>query len=288
VLSVLKKLFSILTVIYFTFNTNKLYAQRWEIGGLLGGTNYIGDLAKDPNLSQTGVGINLWGRYNLNRHFAYRFGVGFGKIQGDDAQYKSNQLRGLSFRSNVWELTNIMEFNFEPFGLTHPKNKRSTFYVFSGINLFAFNPQAQYNGKWVDLQPLGTEGQYLDGGKGGYSKISVAIPMGGGIKYKLTPNWIFGFEIGYRKTYTDYLDDVSGLYPDLSELYKKNGAAAVALSDPSTISSSSGEGRSAKNDMRGDSHLKDWYIFSGITITYRFANRSCYYTGKHRKYQLVD
>lgn len=287
-LSVLKKAVQLLIVIIYITSSNNVTAQRWEIGGLLGGTNYLGDISKEPTISKTHIGINLWGRYNISRHFSYRFGVGFGQISGADSLQPATELRGLSFKSNIWELTNIIEFHFRPFGLSHPQNKKSSFYVFTGINAFYFNPKAHYQGNWVELQPLATEGQNLDGGKGKYSRISVSIPMGAGYKFKFSRKWILGFEVGYRKTYTDYLDDVSGNYPDLVELNKVNGPTAVALSDPSSVNAGVGEIRSAKNDMRGDSHLKDWYVFAGITLTYRIEPIYCAFPPRTRRFHNVD
>lgn len=291
----------IINIIVYTlvnFLPQRCNAQRWEIGGLLGSTNYIGDINKNPVITQSRPGINLWGRRNLTRHFSYRFGIGYGQIRGHDSLSSAGKLRGLGFKSNIWEFSNIFEFHYNPFGLqhmrkshiglTHPKNKRSSFYVFTGISVFAFNPKGYQDGKWTALQPLGTEGQTLEGGKGAYSKISVAIPFGAGIKYKMTDNWIFGVEIGYRTTFTDYLDDVSGNYPDLNKLAQKNGLVAVGFSDPTTKNSLGGEGLSSAGDMRGDRQHRDWYIFSGITISYRFTPISCVYRSKRRRFQNVD
>lgn len=264
------------------------FAQRWEVGGLIGGTNYLGEISKEPNIINTNLGLNLWGRYNISRHFSYRFGLGYGTINGHDSLTPANESRGLGFRSRIWEFSNIIEFHYRPFGLEHPRNKRSTFYVLTGLNLFYFNPQTFYNNKWIDLQPLGTEGQFLEGGSGPYSRISVSVPMGIGYKYKYKRNWIIGFEVGYRYTYTDYLDDVSGLYPDFEQLRDANGITAVTLSDPTVSDNNIGDARSSKNDMRGDNHLNDWYAFAGITISYRFINSRCWGTYKKKRFNLVD
>lgn len=276
------KVYLLLSVISLSFLTTK--GQKWEIGGLLGASNYIGDISKDPNIKQTQPAANFWVRYNLDRHFSYRMGLGFGRVTATDSLYSGNKLRGLNFRSNIIEFSNIFEFHYNPFGREHPQNKRSTFYVLSGISFFYFNPQGKLNGKWVSLQPLGTEGQNLDKGHGSYSKISVAIPMGAGVKYKLTPNWIFGFEIGYRYTFTDYLDDVSGTYPNLAALRATNGKVAAIFSDPTSQT----KAISTEGDMRGDPHLKDWYIFSGVTISYRFTPIRCWDTRKRKRFNLVD
>ena len=96
-----------------------------------------------------------------------------------------------------------------------------------GIAAFKHNPQAQAPefdlngnplpeaGQWVDLQPLGTEGQNLSGGKP-YNLIQLAIPIGIGVKVRLPDNFDAHIEIGFRQLFTDYIDDVSGKYPDLS------------------------------------------------------------------------
>lgn len=274
---------TLLVVIIIISSALTIVAQRWEIGGLIGGSNYLGDIAKEPNINNTNLGVNLWGRYNISRHFSYRFGLGYGTIDGHDSLYPSSKSRGLGFRSRIFELSNIFEFHYNPFGLIHPKNKKSTFYVLSGLNLFYFNPQAQINGDWINLQPLATEGQNLDGGKGKYSRVSVSIPMGAGYKHMISRNWIIGLEVGYRYTYTDYLDDVSGNYPDLEELRAKNGLTAVTFSDPSVSNADPSLSRSAKNDMRGDAHLNDWYLFAGVTLTYRIVNIRCWGTHKQTR-----
>lgn len=285
-LPVLARLIKFIILTTILFNFSQASGQRWEIGGLIGGINYTGDLAKDPILSQTSPGINLWGRYNLNRHFSYRFGGAYGRIQGHDSLTPAGKVRMLSFRSPIVEFSNIIEFHFKPFGRYHPRNKKFTYYVLTGLNLFYFKPQGNFEGTWVDLQKLGTEGQYLEGGKGGYGRINVSIPVGAGIKFR-AGNWIYGFEVAYRKTFTDYLDDVSGNYPDLNELRAKNGTTAVYFSDPTTRRPGL-EPRSAKNDMRGDPHLKDWYIFAGFTISYRFTPVMCVFQPRAKRFKSID
>ena len=102
-------------------------------------------------------------------------------------------------------------------------------YIFLGVAAFHHNPQAKAPefdlsctplpeaGKWVNLQPLGTEGQYVAGGNP-YSLIQLAIPLGLGVKVRLPDNLDFNFEIGFRQLFTDYIDDVGGPYPNLAEL----------------------------------------------------------------------
>ncbi|MDX5321255.1 MAG: hypothetical protein LPK45_09075, partial [Bacteroidota bacterium] len=92
-----------------------------------------------------------------------------------------------------------------------------------------------------------------------------------------SPNWILGAELGVRKTFTDHLDDVGGMYPDLNALRQKEGNTAAALSDRSGELVGS-EQLSQQGDFRGDSQIKDWYYIAGITLTYRFTPIRCMFT----------
>ena len=143
--------------------------------------------------------------------------------------------------------------------------------IFSGISIYNFNPEAENSlGQWVDLQPLGTEGQgttaYPDRKK--YSRTQIAIPMGGGVKISLNNNLNIAFSFSARKTYTDYLDDVSTTYPGTPTEF---GASNIEMSDPTYTH--------AKDEQRGNELKDDWYYYSGITISFRLNNdtKGCNY-----------
>ncbi len=70
------------------------------------------------------------------------------------------------------------------------------------------------NGEWVDLKPLRTEGQGLIPGREEYKLTQLNIPMGIGVKYFLTETFHVSSEVLHRKTFTDYIDDVSTNYVD--------------------------------------------------------------------------
>lgn len=254
------------------FFQSYVQAQYWEAGGFIGGSNYNGELAQRVVLAETNLSIGAFGKYNFTEYVSWRFGVNYAKVSGGDYNFENYQNRNLSFFSHLWELDNRLEFNFVRFG-TGVLAKRSSTFLFTGINLFYFNPKARYNGNIVQLHPLGTEGQMLDNKKN-YSRINVALPIGLGYKYSLSPNWVLGVELGIRKTFTDHLDDVSGTYPNFELLQAKNGSAAVALSDRSGEINS--RTRSAnEGDFRGDPAIKDWYYIAGITLSYRFSRIRC-------------
>jgi len=135
-----------------------------------------------------------------------------------------------------------------------------------GISGFWFNPQGQLNGKWYNLQPLGTEGQGIIPTRKKYSRIQPAIPYGIGFKYGLDRKWSVGLEFGVRKTFTDYIDDVSTTYFDKELIREQYGDIAAQLSDPS-----SGEHPqwTASGQQRGDAKDKDAYMYMTINVVYK-------------------
>ncbi|MFM2136323.1 MAG: hypothetical protein RL021_1723 [Bacteroidota bacterium] len=243
-------------------------AQYNEAGVLIGWSTYKGDLS--PHLFKTysnNLAGGLYFRHNWNRHWSWKVALNFGKVSAEDADsdIPFNIDRNLSFQSGIFDISPLIEFNFLPYE-TGNRYYPFTPYLFTGISLFHFNPKAELGDRLYELQPLTTEGQKP------YKRWQLAIPIGGGIKFTAGRVGI-GIEVGARRTYTDYLDDVSGLYPDAAQLLLDKGATAVALSDRSFSS------RDTANDisgsylkMRGNSYDKDWYLFGGITVYYRLSS----------------
>ena len=246
-------------------------AQFWEVGGSLGGANYTGDLARKMVLAETNLSAGAFGKYNFNEYFSWKFGLNYGKISGGDYNFKEYSNRNLSFFSHIIELDNRIEFNFIRFG-TSSLAKRATPFFFSGLNVFHHDPRTEINGMNIKLRPLGTEGQNLEGNRK-YLPVIMAIPIGLGYKYSISDNWVLSGEIGARRTFTDYLDDVSGIYPNFQEVQGRSGSTAVQLSDRS--GEVAGEPMANPGDWRGDPKLKDWYFIAHISLTYRFCPIRC-------------
>jgi hypothetical protein len=265
----LKKHFFILSITLLTTFTG--FAQRYkkstEIGVFVGGSYYIGDLNPTTQFLFTKPAGGFVVRYNFNPRLSARANAFFGSIEGHDSYSDSpaQQQRNLSFKSPITELSAQLEFNFLDYEIGNEKRKFSP-YIFFGLAGFKFNPQGEYKNNWVDLQPLGTEGQGLAGGasKKKYKLTQMSIPFGVGIKANLSRNIGISIEWGMRKTFTDYLDDVSTKYYDPAKLAAAHGAMAAALSDPSigTDPHYSNVGR-----QRGNPTNKDWYSFAGIVLT---------------------
>jgi hypothetical protein len=252
----------------FSFSTRaQQFRQNTEIGILLGTSYYLGDLNTTHfNRVLPASGIII--RKNIDKRFAYKAELLYLNIAADDGDDPTDPIatdRDLHFRSSVVELSGQIEFNFLPF---QPGNPLYTWtpYVYSGISIFHFNPQAEnINGAWVDLQELGTEGQgtTLFPEKEKYSLIQYAIAMGGGFKIAVNPSFNIILEYGVRKTFTDYLDDVSTTYP--GTLLDMTSEAAY-MSDP--------KGTHALGEQRGNPDKKDWYSFAGITLSFKLNNNT--------------
>lgn len=240
-------------------------AQRNELGLMLGASNYNGELNPGPlNLKFIHPAGGIMYRFNKSKHVSYKLNAYYGWVSGDDAQSKDSfQIkRNLSFFSHVLDVSGVMEFNFFPF-VPGTQEIYFTPYIFAGFSFFHFNPTADYLGRNYELRTMHTEGQ------GTYSKIGTAFPFGGGFKMSVTQVVNIGIELGVRKTYTDYLDDVSGVYPDPKTI---SNPASAGLSNKSTILSS----ESLKGRQRGNPNDNDWYMFMGFWITFNVFN-----VGKH-------
>lgn len=247
-----------------------LFAQL-EAGVQVGVSNYFGDLAPSglrANFGETNFSAGVFARYNIGRWVSVKGGFNYAKISAEDASYKER--RNLSFRSNLYEFGVTGEFNilgYQPYNLDRVFSP----YVFIGIVGYKFNPQALQGDEWIKLQPLGTEGQGMDGRPAPYKTFQVAIPMGAGLKYAINDKWNLGLELGFRKTFTDYLDDVSTTYVDMDELAAANGFLAADLSwrgddlNIDAIPPSAG-------DDRGNPDSKDWYVILAVSVSYNFTD----------------
>ena len=239
------------------------FGQSWEIGGMLGGSNYHGDVAYNIVPKETNFSGGAFFKYNFNEYWTVRPTLSYLQISGADSNFSEYKLRNLSFRNNIYEFSNVVEFNFQPFSNRTIHNKTSA-YALLGLALFMHKPEAMLNDEWVELHPLKTENQR-------YRLLQISVPVGVGVKHALTRNLIVGFEAGWRKTFTDYLDDVSANYADPNA----GGATYRALADRSYEVSENGARLASEGDVRGDPNLKDWYFQTAFSISYRFTPIKC-------------
>jgi len=265
----IKNLLILIAFITLGFTADAQYKENTEVGFIGGISYYLGDLNTTHfNNSLPFGGIVI--RKNIDRRFSYKAELLYLNIAADDRNDATDTIaidRDLHFRSPVYELSGQIEFNFLPFEAGNALYTWTPF-VYTGLSFFHFNPQAENKeGLWVNLQELGTEGQgstsFPERTK--YPLAQLAIPLGGGLKIAINPSFNIILEYGVRKTFTDYLDDVSKTYPqtnggDIRDITN----ASYEMSDPT--------GTHVAGDQRGDPDKKDWYSFAGITLSFKLNN----------------
>lgn len=248
-----------------------LSAQYLEVGAGFGSTSYLGDLSpstKRLSMGEQRYAVNGFVRYNPNDYLALKIGATLGRLSARDvdAEDASRKARALQFKSVLFETAVTLEYNI--FGY-EPKymSRRFSPYVFIGVGFFTFNPKTIYGGEWVELQPLGTEGQGLADfpEKKPYKRFAFSFPIGGGLKYAVSDRLNIGGEIGLRGTTTDYIDDVSTTYVSSDVLNENNGPVSAALSNRSGKSIPTGA-------TRGNPNNNDWYLVSSLSISYNLIN----------------
>ncbi|HTE32150.1 MAG TPA: DUF6089 family protein [Chryseolinea sp.] len=290
--------------------------KRYNMLGLsVSALNYYGDLSPKPTRFSTDISFT---RPALGLVFAHRFGPRYaltgsfmyGTLKGSDSESAdqgdtSNGVyryqRNLSFRNRIKELSVVASFDLFPNSATYISRVKWTPYAFLGAAAMLHNPQAiapaedlkgnplPDAGKWVDLKPLGTEGQNAqllasdaNSGIKDYKKLQVAIPFGIGVRFKINEIFDFSIETGFRYLFTDYIDDVSSNYVDLGvfgndELAKAMSYRSNEIATPTTTYTArdgqsyavlSGYGSEMNDNVRGSKNQKDIYMVTTLKITY--------------------
>lgn len=297
-----------------TFSKDKVYSM---VGFSINALNYYGDLAPKPSRFSTDISFT---KPALGLSFGHRFGPRYtltasfmyGALRGSDKSadrgdedngfHRSN--RNAEFRNRIKELSMIASIDLFENQATYISRVAWTPYAFAGLSVFHHNPQAQVPdtdvfgvpfenaGEWIDLQPLGTEGQNaelidsdVNSGIKPYKRIQIAIPMGIGARFRVNHVFDVSGEIGFRYTFTDYLDDVSRNYVDLGVFGDDRLAQAMSyrgyeITDPSVIHDSytgrdgktyttiRGHGSESKDNIRGSKKDKDIFMVTSIRVTY--------------------
>ena len=258
-------------VIYLVFIFPSICtAQYMELGLSAGFGQYFGDLQSEYEASENHATFGIFARYNWHRRIAFKAQFSQITLTGDDANQKRlnsfESNRNLSFKTKLFELGIQGEWNIIKLDIRDDKNTAP--YIFGGVALIYSNPRAALGDQWYDLQPLGTEGQTLEGGKK-YSKLAVAFPIGAGLKISLSERINMGFNFGYRFTLTDYLDDVSGVYPNLVLLEEQNPIASqLSFRSPEILPQLAGN---PVGKTRGNPTTKDGYFIGNITFSFNLA-----------------
>ena len=245
-----------------TVKHHKVYSS-FEIGGGYGESHYYGDLSKGfIQLKNMHQDLCAFIRYQRGRNWAVKLMYNKGEISGNDA-YNTAALkpRNLQFFSPLKEYALMAEYAYPEFTVCRQYNWSP--YITAGIALFKFQPQANGFG---DLRSLSTEGEglaeYPD--RKEYALTQISIPVGIGIKFIPAKRIIVGAELAMRKTFTDYLDDVSTTYVSPAILLQEKGEAAVKAAYRGSYKYPNND---PTGQTRGKSSNNDWYCIFTINVS---------------------
>ncbi len=284
--------------------TSAQYA--WDFGVHLGAANYLGemggtdqprrDFVWDMKLSQSRWAVGAFARRKINRLISVNTGILYLRIQGADelSTYRPRRGRNLNFRNDMIEWYLRPEFTiFQDNDLGGRGRYRMDFRLFGYVGIAAFyhNPKGQLNrqGDFYALRPLTTE--LVD-----YSSIGVSVPVGLGFHFTQRRRHRFGMDLGWRTTFTDYLDDVSTTYKDPNLLPGGVGELADQLADQSNFAYAldptlpgpdnygyyDSPGPSPKKEnVRGDPTHNDSYLTLTLTYSYVLRGQSNFYRQRY-------
>jgi hypothetical protein len=296
----------------FILSVSATAQYNWEFGLDLGGANYLGDIGGkelsgrdytflDMHLSQTNIAFGAYGRYKFNKRLAVHANLTYFKIEDFDSESTNpaRVARNLNFRNRMLELglrgelTIFYDNDVGGKGYYNPSYK---LYLFGGISGFRSNPQGQilydpnneFADVWYDLRPMRTEdtgnGQYEE-----YGYYGVAIPAGMGMYFTFDKKWRIGWELSWRTTFTDYLDDISTVYGN-PELMSPEGVAFYSQSNQTLINEIADPSAGSIDDhryvdgfptKRGDASENDSYVTASFSVGRVIRGRSAFFNAKY-------
>ncbi|MCB0428672.1 MAG: hypothetical protein H6585_11065 [Flavobacteriales bacterium] len=284
----------LLAFCYLTVSAQKQVDYSFSLGV----SNYLGEIGGKEKARQGFIGdLKIKStRYEVGGHVRFRmspvFGMSMNLMYGRITNADSNstnfgrRYRNLHFRTGITEVSTQGEFTFFKFKryghsylLTKTRGRTRidvSFYTFLGVGGIYFNPKAQLNNIWYALQPLGTEGQGVVDGRDKYSRFAMIIPMGLGYYSTINRNLRIGVELGLRKTFTDYLDDISTTYVDPSLLSSTAAELANRTAERIAIDGTDDpltETYYEPGDKRGDPKHNDSYFFGVLKVGYAMPAR---------------
>jgi len=283
----MKKAFIICLILFTTTITKAQWL--WDYGFSLGVSNYLGDIGgkektrrdfvADMKMAKTRWNVGGFARYKVHPKVSVKLALDYLRIEGDDklSSNPARNARNLNFKNDMFDLAVTGQvFFFEDNDLGNTYRYRNGFraYFFAGVGAYYSNPKTLDGG--VALRPLHTEGV-------SYSPIGINIPAGIGFYFTFHKKHRIGYELNYRTTFTDYLDDISGNYPDDPSV---SGDPNLSLRTPElgvTITDENA-GLYQSHDWgqkRGDKTHKDAYMTMSLSYSYVLRGKSSFYRGRY-------
>lgn len=285
----------------FIFQNRSFNKERHRIFLSIGATNFLGDLGganqigspkfslRDFDVQAIKPAFQIGYTYRMSKMFASRSALTYAWLSGNDAFTKETfrENRNLNFRTPVYELSSVIELIWEVNRKGHQyvlrgvkgwTNYRFSTYIYGGLALNYFNSKGKLGDKWYALRPLSTEGQGLVPTRKKYSPVQFTIPVGIGVKIRVSRMIEMGIEYTARIGFTDYIDDVSTTYFDPNALLKEKGQIAVDLANPSPtkdpieypgqFTQPPNSQTTAAGQQRGDFRDNDSYLAVMISMYY--------------------
>ncbi len=296
----LRKLTIVILLALLPFASKAQY--KWDFGLGIGGANYLGEMGgkagtrrnfvADMKIAATRPAIAPYVRMKMGQNLSLRGGLAWVRISGADSLSlnRGRVGRNLSFRNDIYEVSVLAEYNFysqNDIARFNRKRVDIRSYAFGGAAGFYHNPVTQYNGSWVPLRPLHTEGQTMVNGRKEYSKFSFGVPVGVGVYWIYNRVYKLGVEVNWRLTFTDYLDDVSTTYVPTEYFTDPTALALQNRRGETTSPNAAGEknyGYDYGNKVeqkRGDPTHKDNYLTTSLTFSYSIRGKNSFYKSKY-------
>ncbi|MCU0360601.1 MAG: DUF6089 family protein [Bacteroidia bacterium] len=285
----------VLAILFLLLLGDNLRAQwLWDFGGNVGASNYLGDIGgkegparafvSDIQLSQTRWNIGGFARYRWKQNTSIRLALDYLRVQGDDklSTNPPRMFRNFNFRNDIFDLAFTFHYFFfenNDLGRTYRYRNGMRLYFFGGLGTCMSNPKTLYQGSWVALQPLATEGKT-------YSKFFMNIPLGAGAYFTFNKKHRLGIELNYRFVFSDYLDDISGNYPkDPGDDYSRGLILRTNELDEATIASNPGVYYSHDwGQKRGENTNRDSYMTLSLSYAYVLRGKASFYRIKNTGY----
>lgn len=256
-------------------------ASSYQVG--LGSSSLLGDLGgangngshfiKDFDPESIRFSLSTSADWVLSNHFEYRTSANFIYLSANDKYSEEvyRKRRNLSVNTTIFEIVPTVKFNFLTAKHSNKRFTKSDFsqiYTTIGAGLIYFNPMAEYNGTSYNLKKLSTEGQGLSGGPKPYSRFSIIIPFTLGFSKDINQSASIFCEFTARKSFTDYLDDVSTVYYDNLTLNFFYGKESAELADRHTTGQIVSHGQKRGNSTQNDTYFTLVFGYRIILTTF--------------------
>jgi len=285
----MKKLLVIITLTMASLTGSAQWL--WDFGGTAAACNYLGDIGgkdktrrdfvSDMKLAKTRWNFGGFARYKFRSKLSLKASVDYLRLEGDDALSTNpgRRYRNFNFRNDIADMGLTAEYFFfenNDIGNTYRYRNGFRAYIFAGVGGFYSNPKTLYRDEWVALRPYATEGVQ-------YKSFVATIPMGIGFYFTLNKKQRIGFEVNYRKTFTDYLDDISTSYPsDPGNDYERGLILRTRELDQATKDEDpAAMAAHTWGAKRGGDQYKDAFLTVGFTYSYVLRGKSSFYRARN-------